>query len=421
MRIFLFAQHYPVPYKSYYDTQFVDLIRKGHEITIWAGSGLDRVVNEKVRRFGLAQRTRRYPTTLKTLPRFAGSMAWQAIRHPAWALRTAKRLNRVPGPFKGRLMNVARALVLGPVPPDACIVHELGTAVMFPFLKLIYPYAATAIYYHGGETPVVAQLQGDPTAAALRSADVVFSNTQFSCQHAIDRGCPTDRIDTLPVGFAVEDFNPPKPRPYRQDGKLQLLSAGRMSEEKGFIYALEALKLLVDKGITDIRYSLTGEGYLRSQLDAYVRENGLEPYVRFLGAISTQEVLDAMQQADVLLLPSLHLGNWAENQACAVQEAMLMKALVITTAEGGVPESIPAEMRRFSVPSRDAAALAAAIAEIDALSPAELDRLGEAGRAFVLHGYDVRDLNDRLLARTFEACARNNNGAATSHEMSAVA
>ena len=405
MQIYVFAQHYPVPYKSYYDTQFAELLEQGHELTIWSGSGLDAVLNEKVRRHGLAGRTRHFPTTLKTLPRFAVRLLGRVVRHPIWSWRTIRALFADADPYKRRLMNAARALVLGPHAPDVCIVHELGTAVMFPFLPRLYPDASVGLYYHGGETPVVSPLQAAQTKRAFQSADVVFSNTHFSVQHAIERGCPADRATILPVGFAIDDFNPPDPRPYRQGGKLQLLSAGRMSQEKGFGYALQAIKALVDRGITDISYSLTGEGYLRRELEEYVNENGLQPYVRFLGAVSTAEVLAAMRQADVLLLPSLHIGNWAENQACAVQEAMLMKALVITTTTGGVPESIPDVMRRYAVPEADAAALAEAIAEIHAASDAELQELGEKARAFVLERYDIRQLNAHLLAATQAAGA----------------
>lgn len=416
MQIYVFAQHYPVPYKSYYDTQFAELLERAHEVTIWSGSGLDAVRNEKVQRYGLAGRTRHYPTTLKTLPGFALPMIARLVGNPAWSWQAIRTIFAAPGTFKRRLMNAARALVLPTGAPDVCIVHELGTAVLFPFLRDLYPGASIALYYHGGETPTITPLQAVETKRAFQSADVVFSNTRFSIQHAIDRGCPADRAAILPVGFAIEDFNPPESRTYRRAGKLQLLSAGRMSKEKGFIYALQAIKLLVDRGITDLSYSLTGEGYLRRELEEYVAANGLQPYVRFLGAISTEEVLAAMLQADVLLLPSLHVGNWAENQACAVQEAMLMKSLVITTSTGGVPESIPDVMRSYCVPEGDAAAIAAAIAAIHGASIGELQRIGEQARAFVLERYDVRQLNARLLNLTQAAGAdRRKTGTATQH------
>jgi glycosyltransferase involved in cell wall biosynthesis len=62
-------------------------------------------------------------------------------------------------------------------------------------------------------------------------------------------------------------------------------------------------------------------------------------------------------------------------------------------------------MRSYCVPAGDAAAIANALAEIHGASNAELQRIGEQGRAFVLERYDVRQLNARLLAITQSAGA----------------
>ena len=56
MRIHTFVEHYPVPYKPYYDAHFADLLHKGHDLTIFATGRMDRTVNEKVEQFGLRER-----------------------------------------------------------------------------------------------------------------------------------------------------------------------------------------------------------------------------------------------------------------------------------------------------------------------------------------------------------------------------
>jgi glycosyltransferase involved in cell wall biosynthesis len=274
---------------------------------------------------------------------------------------------------------------------------------MVPWLRQVHPGVPVALYYHGGEVPLVRRMEDDVAARAFAMADVVFTNTEFSLAHAVERGCPPERAAILPVGFPLEDYLVPPGREYRPDGILRLVSAGRMSEEKGIIYALEALKLVIGRGERRIVYSLTGEGYLRPKLEAYVRENGLTPHVRFLGVLSTAGVLEAMAGADALLLPSIQVGNWVENQACAVQEAMLMGALVITSRTGGVPESIPPQMRRFVVPPGDSAALADAILRLAAMPVAELRSEAAACRRFVVERYDVARLDDELLETTLQA------------------
>jgi colanic acid/amylovoran biosynthesis glycosyltransferase len=419
MRIFLFARRYPVPYKTYYDAQFADLVARGHDVEIFAGGTHDNVVNEKVLRHRLLERTTYFPAALGAIPRRLPAILRGLFSSPAAALAQA---GRVIGDGYGRrgVVHAARILSVIRDRPDLCLIHGLGTAEMMPWLGRVFDGAALAMYYHGGEVPTSSGIRGLQSAALFRAMDIVFTNTMFSRQHAIERGCPPEKIVILPVGFDLSDFSPPADRSYRRQGTLRLLSAGRMSEEKGFIFALQAINRLVRAGFRDIHYSLTGEGYLRPTLESYVRAEGLERHVTFLGTLTTEGVIRAMGEADALLLPSIQVGNWVENQACAVQEAMLMKALVITSITGGVPESIPPEMAAYNVTPGEVDALAQAIAAVHALPVSELKRLGAAGRAFVSSRYDIRSLNDFLIERTLGAARMRLQGRSSAEATSAV-
>jgi len=400
MRIHAFVQHYPSPYKPYYDAQFADLLRKGHALAIFATADLDRVHSAKVQEYGLARRTSYVPGTLRELPRhlprLAGAAAGLGAAAPA---RVRRVLGRAAG-GKAGLLAASRALALGRGEPDLCLVHGLGTASLFPWLRLAFPGVPVALYYHGGEVPLAPQVAADVAADAFGAADIVFTNTAFSRRQAIERGCAPERVAVLPVGFALEDYVPARPRAYRPGGRLRLVSAGRVSEEKGFLHALEALRRVVEQGETRVSYSIAGDGYQRPRLAAFVREHGLAPYVELTGVLPHPALIDRLGHADALLLPSVPLGNWAETQACAVQEGLLMGALAVTTRMGGVPESIPPEMRRFAVAPGDPAALARVILELTTMSEGEMRRLAERGSRFVAERYDIRQLNDELLERT---------------------
>jgi glycosyltransferase involved in cell wall biosynthesis len=110
-----------------------------------------------------------------------------------------------------------------------------------------------------------------------------------------------------------------------------------------------------------------------------------------------------MAASDVLLLPSVQVGNWVENQACAVQEAMLWRGLVVVSRTGGVPECVAPDFQRWIAPERDVDGIARAIAEILDLSDAELRRLGEAGRRFVEERFDLSKTDDEILRTTLES------------------
>jgi len=392
-RLLVCVGHYPSPYKPYYDTQFAEFLRAGYDVDIAAAPALDSTVNEKVIVNGLLPRTHYYPIdgTSAGLPAMA-----QAAARPVASTRFLTRVNSAS--MRGAAVDLFRMHSLPRRKPDAILVHELGVGLRFKWLRDWYRDVPVAMYYHGGEVASVEPHVEELVKRAFESFDVVFTNTEFSRQHAIGRGCPADRIEILPVGFDLADYTPATPRVYRPGGVLRLLSAGRMSEEKGFNYALEALRLLVESGRRNVRYSFTADGYVRPQLEAYVKQHGLEPYVQFLGTLTTAEVVAAMGNADALVLSSVTVGNWAENQACAVQEALLMKSVVVSTETGGVPESVAPVMKRFAVPERDAGALSRALMDVYDLNAQELAALGEQGRQFVVDRYDIRKLNNRMMA-----------------------
>ena len=171
-----------------------------------------------------------------------------------------------------------------------------------------------------------------------------------------------------------------------------------MSEEKGFHHALEALGILRARGMEDFHYTLTGGANpYRARLEALVDRLGLGDRVTFAGTVTTEALTELMGASDILLLPSLHIGNWAENQAAAVQEALLMRCLAVTTTTGGVPESIPPGMHDFQVPPADPEALADAIQRASALPPERWEAYTDEGRTFVAENYDIRRLNDLML------------------------
>jgi glycosyltransferase involved in cell wall biosynthesis len=94
---------------------------------------------------------------------------------------------------------------------------------------------------------------------------------------------------------------------------------------------------------------MVGEGSLREQLTAYIREHGLEPRIHLLGRRS--EVPECLAASDVFVLSS----NW-EGNPLAVMEAMAAGLPVVGTAVGGVPELVESGQQGILVPPGDCAA-----------------------------------------------------------------
>jgi colanic acid/amylovoran biosynthesis glycosyltransferase len=396
MHIQIFVEWYPSSYKSYFDTQFAQFVQDGHDVTIFSLGTMGSNDNPKISAFGLHSKVRHYPGSLRDLPRHAMPLADRVLRRPAQAYRVFR--GGKGGKLRARVMDVARVLLLPENPPDICLIHNLSTAVQMRLLRARYPNTPIALYYHGGEVPRWTNpISGDRARMAFEMADVVLTNTEWSRAQIIGRGCEPGKAVVLPMGFDLNDFIPPEPRTYRDDGKLRLVSAGRLSEEKGLDHAIDAIGMLEPEEQRLIEYTIVGDGYCRDDLERMAHARGLAALVRFTGTRSPKETILQMAEADALLLPSVPVGNCLETQACVVQEALLMKTPVVTTRIGGVPESIPLNMQHLTCDCGDSAALKNVIRGLMLMEPSALHELGHAGREWAMQRYDIRVLNKRLI------------------------
>lgn len=403
MHIIVFHEYFPNPFKPFLATEIEQFLNYNHKLSLFAISSYWDPIDPKVTELGLDRLIRYLPTTLNSLPHFFVSSAKSLLRNPLRRILAAIRIISPSFTFKRNLINIFRMLQLPVSSPDLCIVHNLLTMRSLTFLQSLYPGVPVALYYHGGELPGMSIISNANAAAAFDAADVVFTNTENSKRQAISRGCPPQKIFINPVGFNISEFKPPRQRQYFRHRQLRLLSVGRFSEEKGLIYALNGLIQLKNQGITQWQYRLVGNGPQEKELKDFVKINDITDKVLFLGVLPRKEVLLELEQADALLLPSISIGVCQETQACVVQEAMLMKTLVVTTKIGGVPESIAPQMQRFSVPAQDSIAIAECIKELMSLDQSQWHILGQACRDYAVTNYDISRLSKKLLERCFRA------------------
>ena len=91
---------------------------------------------------------------------------------------------------------------------------------------------------------------------------------------------------------------------------------------------LRALKTLIDKGKTDIRLYILGyyepTQQIAKELNEYIQDNSLEPYVKFLGM--HKNVFDFLINADCFVMTS-----WYEGLSVAFLEAVVSGIPIIAT------------------------------------------------------------------------------------------
>jgi colanic acid/amylovoran biosynthesis glycosyltransferase len=245
--------------------------------------------------------------------------------------------------------------------------------------------------FHGADINFYPKKYGkDMYRAVYRESDSVTANTSFTKAKLVANGCPSEKIEIIPVGLFVNDFIMgwnviPN----------SVLTVGRLEEKKGYKYSLEAIKM-ASKTINSIQYYIIGAGALHDELVKYAEELGIIDRCHFLGICAEDEVKEYYQKCSVFLLSSVTAANGdMEGQGLVLQEAQASGIPVISTVHNGIPEGVLANKSGFLVPERDSEALAEKI--IILLQNEQLRKeMGEAGRKFVEEKYDMAIIVKRL-------------------------
>jgi glycosyltransferase involved in cell wall biosynthesis len=388
VKIYVFIDVYPHPFKPYFDVQFEEWQKAGHVVRIFSLSRISGAVS---------------PITVETLKTLREAPFEVSLKIILALIQSPLRMSTIFSTGRSLLGKVKLLAIDCQLPrelPDLFFVHNLAAAVRFAYLKHIFPDIPFALYYHGGEIPGVPSVREDQAKFALMAPDIVFSNTKYSMDDAVRRGAVAPRVKRIPVGFRLEDYLPSIPRGYLENDCVQLISVGRVAPEKGFDIAILALAELHKKAQIahlEFKYTLVGNGPETQNIRRLAQECGIAGSVNFVGQLSKEEVIAHLAKADVLLVPSVPGNTWEENQACVMQEAMLMGVVVVASDIGGVSESIPSEMRKFLFTAGNYHQLAENVCQLVSVGSDNIRRLGSIGRQFVVENYNVRVLNERLL------------------------
>lgn len=119
-----------------------------------------------------------------------------------------------------------------------------------------------------------------------------------------EMGCSPSRIVNFPF-FVDLEFYRPSPGRSTDDGRIHLISSGRIqNEDKGYDLALQALARARSRGLSNVSYRIAGEGPDLPALRSLAEELGISDWVEFLGWMEPEELRDRMHESDALLHPA---------------------------------------------------------------------------------------------------------------------
>lgn len=139
-----------------------------------------------------------------------------------------------------------------------------------------------------------------------------------------------DAIAVIPHGVDLPPGDAPLVRPPGRSGPI-LGWSGALAADRAWEVAVDALARTRER-FPDARLLIAGDGRARQFVNAYVRTNGLAPYVTFLGAVEPQAIF---ANIDVLLVP---ISRDAQPQAPL--EALVWGVPVVAANAGALAEAV---------------------------------------------------------------------------------
>lgn len=123
--------------------------------------------------------------------------------------------------------------------------------------------------------------------------------------------------------------------------KFTIVIPANLFEVKGHKYSIEAISILVKKGIKDFQSIFYGGGPLKVKLKNLIKEKKLTNYIKMPGPIPHEKLIEIYRnrEIDTVVLPSITTDkDEHEGIPVSLMEAMAYGIPVISTNTGGIPE-----------------------------------------------------------------------------------
>lgn len=267
------------------------------------------------------------------------------------------------------------------------------------------------IYAHGEELTTWGQ--GGKFKAmrfALRHADTVVANSDFTRELLVAMGVRPERIRLIHPGVDTARFRPGletadlRARLGLTAAQPLVLTIGRLQRRKGFDMVIRAVPGLVERG-HDVHCALVGIGEDGDYLRAIADELGVGDRVHLLGHVAPEDLPRWLVAADVFAMPNREIDGDNEGFGLVFLEAAACGKPVVAGVDGGTGSAVVDGKTGFRVDGKRLEDVEAAIARL-LDDPALARRLGEAARQRALGEFDWQAVAVRTrAAETLQACA----------------
>lgn len=199
------------------------------------------------------------------------------------------------------------------------------------------------------------------------------------------------KLITIPNGINVEDmFNGKSDLIEKYKGKKIILSVSNLIKIKGIDYNLKAIAELKKK-YPEIIYLIVGDGSEKENLENLTKELKMQDYVKFLGELSHNKVMEYMSICNIFSLPS-----WNEGFGIVYLEAMANQKPIIAVRGQGINDIIKDKKNGLLVDPKNIDSLTEALNFLSS-NPEQNEKIGRRAKKLVLENYTWTKISKKII------------------------
>ncbi len=272
------------------------------------------------------------------------------------------------------------------------LARKFGAKLVFE-IRDIWPLTLQTEFGLSQKHPIVALLSAIERFG-YRKSDLVVGTMPNLREHVHSVSGSKPRIETIPLGIdddlmgLVPDYVPPS-----RDPKSTIVGYS------GSIGRTNSLTVLLDAALDigpdrNLEFHFWGAGDL---LEKYQETYRRQPHIHFHGHRQRSDLFMEVAKSHLLYLATDTSPLWNYGQSLNKLLEYMMVGRPVIASYSGFPSMINESGCGIFVPADDHRALAGALRDFHSLPSAELERLGRAGREWVLSNRTYSQLSMRYL------------------------
>lgn len=229
--------------------------------------------------------------------------------------------------------------------------HIVYFPSMYPLATLPYSNGSIVTTFHGRELSFYcrdvwfAGVNKRLLQRSCKNSSLILANSSYTKSLLIELGIDDSKIFVSGCGVNWDRFcNVPDSEQARSklglSNKKVIFSLGRLDDRKGFDSVIKCVHN-IQKKFSDILYIIAGKGPQKAELETLITRLGLRDYVRLVGPISDEVVIDYMAACDIFAMPNKRTTDRSvEGFGIVLLEANCCGKPVVAGRSGGVVDAV---------------------------------------------------------------------------------